>query len=368
VPNGNLNATGTTPAAADLTPLGVPKQSWNAGLYLVDTLNYLAPVGADPDADLTTWYRADMAGEPESSVDRYALEQLQTYRSAAGIPAAVGGPAPTVIQSGWTDTLFPVTEALHFAAQAKAANPHATLLMLFDDVGHGWAGDKPADVAYNATTGIGFLNAVMLHHAQPTTGVIAVPQTCPHTAPSGSRLTGATLASLAHGEVTLSGADTQTVTSGGGAPTVAAALDPVTGTLCQNLSAAAEPGTATYKKPVASHPEQLIGAVTVHAHLAVTGQWPEVVARLWDVAPGGATRQIVAMGVYRPHVNQGAAVTASSTGSTDATITLNPNDYTFAPGHTIELELVGSNAPYFRASNGTFTIGVSDLTATLPVR
>jgi predicted acyl esterase len=47
-------------------------------------------------------------------------------------------------------------------------------------------------------------------------------------------------------------------------------------------------------------------------------------------------------------------------------IDLNPNDYRFAPGDTIELELVGSNAPYFRASNGTFQMAVTGLVAKVP--
>jgi hypothetical protein len=38
-----------------------------------------------------------------------------------------------------------------------------------------------------------------------------------------------------------------------------------------------------------------------------------------------------------------------------------------APGHTVELELVGNNAPFFRASNGTFTISVTNLKATVPL-
>ena len=48
------------------------------------------------------------------------------------------------------------------------------------------------------------------------------------------------------------------------------------------------------------------------------------------------------------------------------TFSLNPNEYTFAPGHTMELELVGSTSPLFRKSNGTFTITVTRATVSLP--
>jgi hypothetical protein len=36
-----------------------------------------------------------------------------------------------------------------------------------------------------------------------------------------------------------------------------------------------------------------------------------------------------------------------------------------AAGDTLELELVGSTAPWFRASNGTFTLTVTGLHATI---
>jgi predicted acyl esterase len=111
----------------------------------------------------------------------------------------------------------------------------------------------------------------------------------------------------------------------------------------------------------------VLGGVTIKADLAVTGSYPELVGRLWDVAPGGATRQIVEMGVYRPSVNQAAGTSATATAHQSITFQLPPNDYVVAPGHTLELELVGSNAPFYRASNGTFTISVSHLKATVPL-
>ena len=101
----------------------------------------------------------------------------------------------------------------------------------------------------------------------------------------------------------------------------------------------------------------------------MTGNYPELVARLWDVAPGGATRQIVEMGVVPPRGQPVGAAPRRRDRRRPQMITfeLNPNDYTVAPGHTLELELVGSNGPFFRPSNGTFTIAVSDLKASVPL-
>ena len=75
----------------------------------------------------------------------------------------------------------------------------------------------------------------------------------------------------------------------------------------------------------------------------------------------------MSLGVFRPSVNQSPTTRASATGHQRVTFQLNPTDYTFPPGDTIVLELVGSTAPLFRKSNGTFRDRlVSQLTCTLP--
>jgi pimeloyl-ACP methyl ester carboxylesterase len=367
VPNGHLSTTSYTPPIANLIPGGVPKESWNTLLYGVAADYYLAPRGTAPQADLTRWYHQLLAGSPFTKLDTQALYDVQTYKSAIGIPLASGGPAPTAIQSGWTDTLFPVSEALHYSTRLKAAGLHTPLLMMFDDVGHGWAQNKQADVQDTNARGIAFLDSIMLSHTSPSTGVVTLAQTCPSTAPSGSPVTGTSLQALQHGAITLNGPGVRTVTSTGGDPATAAALDPAySSKLCDWLPASREVGTASYGVPVGSQSKELLGAVTVNAHLAIRGNYPQVVARLWDVAPDH-TRQIVAMGVYRPVVNQRAGTATRALGVENVRFELNPNNYTFPAGDTIQLELVGSNAPYFLRSNGTFTIRVSRLKASIPL-
>ncbi|MHB8319486.1 MAG: alpha/beta fold hydrolase [Acidimicrobiales bacterium] len=367
-PNGHLATASYTPAASDISPFGVAKQSWVKLLYAVAKGAYLSPPGVDPQTDLTTWYHEFMAGEPYSALDAHALSILQKYKSSIGIPLPPGGPAPTAIQSGWTDSLFPVSEALHYANRINAAGDHTTLLMMFDDVGHGWAQDKPADTAYTNKAGIAFLNAVVRGLGRPLTGVAVIPQTCPKTAPSGPPVTGPSLSALQHGRLVLNGPRPQTVTSNGGNPTTSQALNPAgSAPLCNPLPPSSAPGTAIYNRQVGKHSVTLLGAVSVSAKLHITGNYPELVARLWDVSPGG-TRQIVAMGIYRPTANQRASTNPRSVANEDVTFQLNPNEYTFAAAHNIQLQLVGSNAPYFRKSNGTFTIGVSNLTASIPLR
>jgi hypothetical protein len=369
-PNGALiTASSSGPPAtapsADLSPIGVEKQSWNTLLYGVTTGFFLAPPGADPSADLTTWYKAISGGEPFSPVDSPALRQLQTYHSAIGIPPPTGGVPAIAIQNGWTDTLFPVSEALHFTEGLAHSKVHNPLLLIFDDNGHGWAQGKPADVRRQTADALSFLDSVMLDHRAPSSEVLAVGQTCPASALSGPVLTASSWAALTTGSLTLSSASAQTVTSAGGSPTVSAALDPAYASkLCHPLPAAREPGTAVAEETV-THATTVIGPLQVTARLYMVGNFPELVGRLWDVSPSGATRQIVEAGVVRPNVDQSANSGPDSTGDTTVTFDLNPNEYTVAAGDTLELELVGSTAPWFRASNGTFTMTVTDLHATI---
>ncbi len=364
-PNGALLPSRSTPASADLSPIGVDKQSWNTLLYGVTTGFFLAPPGADPSADLTTWYRAISAGEPFSATDSSALRELQTYHSAIGIPPPSGGVPAVAVQSGWTDTLFPVSEALHFAEGLAHTKVHHPLLLIFDDNGHGWAQAKPADIRRQDAAALSFLDTVMLDHGTPRTQVLAVGQTCPASAPSSPVLTAPSWAALTTGSLQLSSSAPQVVTSGGGSPAVSAALNPAYASkLCHPLPAGREPGTAVAAERI-TRATTVIGSLQVTAQLHVVGDFPELVGRLWDVSASGATRQFVAAGVVRPNVNQSARAGPGTAGNTTVTFDLNPNEYAVPAGDTLELELVGSTAPWFRASNGTFTITVTDLHATI---
>src|SRR6185369_16967736 len=132
----------------------------------------------------------------------------------------------------------------------------------------------------------------------------------------------------------------------------------VVGTRCVDTDASDQAGTATYRLPAAiGDGYTLLGSPTVIADLQITpGVAPSetaVVARLWDVAPGG-TQTLVARGAYR----------AASSGR--AVFQLAPNGWRFAPGHVTKLELLGRDSPYLRPPSTPFTIGVSNLELRLP--
>ena len=91
------------------------------------------------------------------------------------------------------------------------------------------------------------------------------------------------------------------------------------------------------------------------ADLELAGSFPALALRLLDVAPDG-TQTLVARGLYRP------------TADGRQVFQLHPGAWHFAAGHVARLELLGRDAPYGRASNGTFTVDVSSLELRLPVR
>jgi len=190
----------------------------------------------------------------------------------------------------------------------------------------------------------------------PLRGVAALTQTCPATAPSGGPFTAATWRALHPGEVRLRSAATQAVLSAAGDPTVAATIDPIAGQgACATTSAADEAGTANYRLPAATGAGYtLLGSPTVVADLAVTGSFPALAERLWDVGPDGR-QTLVARGLYRP------------AGDGRVVFQLHPGAWHFAAGHVAKLQLLARDAPYARPSNGTFAIAVSNLDLRLPV-
>ena len=119
------------------------------------------------------------------------------------------------------------------------------------------------------------------------------------------------------------------------------------------------PGVATYRLPAATGGGYtLLGSPTVIAALNVTGAFPEIAERLWDVNPATNTETLVARGIYRVD-------SAKPNGL--QVFQLHPGAWHFAAGDIPKLELLGQDAPYARASNGQFAISVSGLQLRLPV-
>jgi alpha-beta hydrolase superfamily lysophospholipase len=359
LPNGRTLDYTITGPTDDLDPPGILKQSYVSGLFGSGAATgYYAPPGADPDADLPGWYAVFTAGEPYGPQAQPIGRELAAHHSPYHVDHS-RPPAPTLIANGFTDDLFPVDEALRFWNRTRAEHPGTPMSLLFLDFGHARGQNKPADVAHYQQRRLAWMDRYVKGDATAPAlqGVEALTQTCPAGAPSGGPYRAPTWRALHPGEVRLRSAAPQTVVSAAGDPAVAAAIDPIGGQgACATTSAADEAGTANYRLPAATGAGYtVLGSPTVIADLTVTGLFPELAMRLWDVAPDG-TQKLVARGLYRP----------DPTGR--QVFQLHPGAWRFEPGHVPKLQLLGRDAPYARASNGTFTVGVANLDLRLPVR
>ena len=360
-PNGRFLDTAIAPPGQSYEPIGVEIQSYVSGLYAdgIAGSGYYAPTGLDPEADLTHWYAVVNAGEPYTGEGETVAHEIYAYHQGYGIPLSQP-PAPMLLESGWTDALFPPEQSLRVYNQVRAERGYAALL--FGDLGHAPAANKQnTDHAFNEAGAAFFAAKLQGSGKAPASGsVTAYTQSCPREAPAAGPYTASTWRLLHPHTVTLRSSGTQTFTSAGGNPAIAAEIDPIAqqgseggGNDCKEVSGEAEPDTASYT--LASPGFTLMGLPTVTATVHTLGPFGEIAARLWDVLPSGR-RRLVSRGVYRLLEDQTGTITFQ----------LHGNGYQFPAGDTVQLQLLGRDAPYYRASNGTFAVEVTSLTATLP--
>jgi hypothetical protein len=148
----------------------------------------------------------------------------------------------------------------------------------------------------------------------------------------------------------------QRVSSRGGAPGTAKALDPIGGGgACVRVPARRAKGTASIQRRV-RRPFTLLGMPLVEARIRTRGRGGFIAARLWDVHRGRQT--LVSRGVYRLRDNQRGRVMFQLFG----------NGWRFGRGHVAKLELVGRDPLFLRTSNFRFSVNVSQTRVTLPGR
>ena len=355
VPNGRaLDYTVPRPGD-DLEPMGVVKQSMLEFVYDIAQANYTAPAGVDPGADLHSWYQRLSDGEPYGEDAEAVVRELAAHHSALFLPTATP-PAPILIAQGTTDDLFPASEALRYYNRMRALHPGVAVALILIDDGHARAVYGNGYEEVTRRTQAWFDHFVKGVGPRPFDGVEAWTQTCPAPSIPGGPYFADSWPALHPGEVRLRSAARRLVRSTGGDQATADAVAPAEGHECAATSVDDAPGTATYTLPPAPPGGYvLMGSPTVAADVTVSGTWPELAARLWDVSPGDGRQTLVTRGVSRPF------------GSGRRTFQLEANGWRFAPGHAAKLELLARDAPYARASNGSFTLDVSKLDLRLPV-
>jgi pimeloyl-ACP methyl ester carboxylesterase len=352
-PNGRFLDFRDYEVGQSIEPGGVSKQSYNDILYGAGSfLGFYGPVSGPFSADITGWKALTDRGEPETPAALRVGRELTRYHSMAGVS---GIPAPLLVQNGWTDDLFPAPEALRVWRLFREARGARVTLQL-GDFGHWRGANKGAvDRAFNRQ-GARFLAAYLEGEGKgPRPGAVtAYTQTCPKDAPAGGPFRARSWEQLHPGSVRVAARATQRVTSSGGDPAVAAAINPIGGEeSCFPLPAARAPGTAIAERRVGK-PFTLLGLPTVRASIRTSGRGGFIAARLWDVSGGQQT--LVSRGVYRLEDNQTGRIVFQLFG----------NGWRFARGHTAKLELTGSDPTFLRTSNFDFSVRVSDLSVGLP--
>lgn len=369
VPNGRTLDSQVTSAPADLSPVGVEKASIVGGLYVTGDLggNYASSGTGAPD-DIKRWYADINAGEPYNTpADESALENIARFHSPYYLLGGDYGtsresPAPLLLANGFTDDIFPVDEVLRYYNLERSLYPSDPISLLAFDGGHMRGQNKPADVALLSTR----IKAFIDHYVkgagpQPTSGVTALTETCPSSAPSGGPYSSATWAGLHPGEVDYSSKASQTILSTAGSPTISKTFDPVYGGGACATAPATDlgAGVASYRLPAATGSGYtLLGSPTVIADLHVSGKFAYVAARLLDVNPATNTETLVARCVYRIDSKRPDGLQVFQ---------LYAGAWHFAAGHEPKLELLGQDPSYTRPSNGVFSISVSNLQLRLPV-
>src|SRR4051794_21823950 len=187
VPNGRFLESKKWKLGQAVQPAGMLKQSFVNGLYIISALNFLAPAGADPNAALTEAKDALDKGEPYGT-DIQLVGGLESSRKS---PAGLFGstPSPLLVQNGWTDDLFPATEALMIYGDTDQGRKGPVSLQL-GDLGHGRGAVKANQEQLFNDKGAAFFDAYLKKQGTPPAAgsVTVFTQTCPNTVPAGGPL------------------------------------------------------------------------------------------------------------------------------------------------------------------------------------
>jgi hypothetical protein len=370
MPNGRTLDYQVTAQTADRSPIGVEKLSFVSGLFASGAATgFYSPPGVDPQSDLTRWYALVSAGEPYDSNPeaQTIVNQIARYHSAYYLLDGAYGtgqeaPAPLLIANGFTDDLFPVDEAVRYYNLDRSLYPSNPIALFDGDFGHMPAQNKTADQALLSDHIQGFFDHyVKGSTAAPELGATAFTETCPSSAPSGGPFSAASWSALHPGEVDYDSRGAQMISSSAGDPSIGQTIDPIAGGgACATVPASDQgAGVASYRLPaVIGNGYTLLGSPTVIAEVNVSGQFAFIAARLWDVDTSTNTETLVARGVYR--------IDSGHPNGTQV-FQLHPGAWHFAAGHVPKLELLGQDPPYLRASNGPFSISVTNLQLRLPV-
>lgn len=340
------------------TPVGVEAQAYAAAIFGVAGAGFVAPAGGDLSADITRWKAQLDSGTLTGAAVQATLDNSYNYHGVAGV---AGTPAPLLLQSGWTDALFPVGQSLGAYDHVRRQSRTAPVALQIADLGHNPGANHRKDVAAFDAAGLRFFDAWVKRSggAKPKPGsVTAYTTTCPPTAAAGGGpFVASSFAGLARGTVRLARRAPAKVTSRGASAKLAAALSPLaaTGSHCATH---APDRTSHATLATVSRGDTLIGQPVITGRAVVRGRSGQLAARLWDLDRKTGKQRLVDRGAYRFTDNYKGAFR----------FVLDGNGWRFARGHGIVVELLGRDAPTYGPSPAAFSATLTKLKVALPVR
>ncbi len=355
LPNGRFTTTGRAPGPV-VYPVGVANTAYIDFLLLAGVeKGNLARPGQSPYANPLALQFDVAKGEPYGPNVTSVLEQLRTY---SGITRLGRTAAPLLMQNGWNDDLFEPLQGIRTYNILRRANPNAKVGLQLGDVGHPRGSNKNnTNYYFNRAGGRWFDYWLLGKGRKPQPGAVsAYTTTCPQKAPGRGPFLANTPSGLANGRYLLGGARAKTVDSDGGSLFVSLAFTPIIGTLnaCKIGPLVVQPGSAGYRRIVRKG-FTMLGLPTIRATIKTDGPYGQLAALLWDVSPRG-TQRLISRESYRLRPNQSGRIKFQLSG----------NGYHFRKGHIVRLEVGPKDPIVRRTSNGSFSVRVSDLTASLP--
>jgi predicted acyl esterase len=343
-------------------PVGAVAKSYAGFIFAVAFAANVAPPGGDLSTDITLWKQQLDAGKLDASTQP-TLDNAFDFHGASGVARAYGGPSPLLMQSGWTDALFPVGQALGAYNAVRKANPGAPVALQVSDSGHGPGVNHPVDVAAFDAQGLAFFEAWLkgTGGAKPSPGhAIAYTMVCPASRRAGGGpFTAPTFTKLARGAFRFGARRKRKlkITSNGASKTLASKMAGAAapGALCTTLK---PDSTSHATLRTASPGVTLLGQPVITGKVVTKGRNGQLAARIWDLGPKSGTQRLITRGVYRLVDNQKGKFT----------FTLDGNGWKFAKGHRIVVELLGRDAPTYAASPTSFSATLTGVKVTLPVR
>jgi ABC-2 type transport system ATP-binding protein len=374
-PNGRSSDGVLAPNGERRVPIGIEKKSYVDYFYQsgLQTGRYAAP-GQDPTADQTAWYAEISAGETptQSTYGPGITYQIAQFRSAyyqdamLASDVANGRETPVFDVQGWTDVLFPESQAASMMEKLRAADPRWPVFMYASDLGHPTANNNKFSewrVINQQATAFLDLHVASAGGADP--GAMYQEQLVTCDASAGPVYASNTVSGTAPARLTFE-------SSGAGHTTASAPTDAAAGVATDPIAVAVQHGGNGACVQVAVNPPDsgastswtfpvcaaftLLGEPGLHLNAAVTGTDAEINARLWDVAPDGSAT-LVTRAAYR---------WTGSAGATSIGYALQGSGWTFLAGHQLRLQVTQNDAPYLRLDNYPSSVSYASMKLTLP--